>query len=197
MNLTPALIKEYDRKVPADLDTATFGLGCFWGPDAAFGSLNGVVRTRVGYAGGTKDNPSYQLIGNHTEVVQIEYDHSRISFTELLDYAFDQHNPSYQPSKRQYQNIIFTITPQQREDLDTYLEEKLCNQSDIKTHIEQIDKFYMAEDYHQKYNIQGKRWIMEAFYNAGYNDNDIRDSPTAAKLNAHVAGHSVDVPFIN
>jgi len=63
----------YDQKMnEVDTETATFALGCFWGPDASFGALEGVVRTRVGYAGGDKNNPTYKMIGDHTETIEID-----------------------------------------------------------------------------------------------------------------------------
>ena len=70
MELSPSVVREHDRAAPdpSETETATFGLGCFWGPDARFGALKGVVRTRVGYAGGTETDPSYHALGDHTEV---------------------------------------------------------------------------------------------------------------------------------
>jgi peptide-methionine (S)-S-oxide reductase len=196
MTLTPTVLREYDERAPTALATATFGLGCFWGPDAAFGAVDGVVRTRVGYAGGTKTDPSYEVIGDHTEVVQVEYDPNQVSFPALLEIAFDEHNPAHQPEKRQYQHIVFTETPQQRKDLQRYLDANV-NRERLETRLESLDGFYVAEDYHQKYNLRGKRWITDEFREAGYDDTDIRESPAAAKLNAHVAGHDVDVPFLD
>ncbi|HKL87365.1 MAG TPA: peptide-methionine (S)-S-oxide reductase, partial [Salinibacter sp.] len=69
-----------DRDVPPDTILATFALGCFWRPDALFGALDGVVRTRVGYAGGTTATPSYDDIGDHIEAVQVEYDPSALDY---------------------------------------------------------------------------------------------------------------------
>ena len=84
----------YDQKMNAvDTETATFALGCFWGPDASFGALEGVVRTRVGYAGGDKVNPTYKMIGDHTETIEIDYDPEVISYTELLEIFFASHDP--------------------------------------------------------------------------------------------------------
>lgn len=76
MTLTPATVREYDERAVdgEDTETATFGLGCFWGPDARFGAMDGVIRTRAGYAGGTKRDPSYHSLGDHTEVVHVEFD---------------------------------------------------------------------------------------------------------------------------
>lgn len=194
--LTPTVITEFDRQVPEETETATFGLGCFWGPDARFGASDGVVRTRVGYAGGTKPDPSYEVIGDHTEVVQLEYDPEQLSFDELLDRAFDEHDPSRQSGKRQYQNILFTETAEQREQLRSYLDECEVSREQIDTRLEELDQFHVAEDYHQKFNLRGKRWITDVFAEANYDDEAIRESPAAAKLNAHVAGHDVSVPFV-
>ena len=196
MTLTPTVIRDYDTQRPTDVETATFGLGCFWGPDAAFGALDGVVRTRVGYAGGTKPDPSYDVIGDHTEVLQVDYDPEKVSFTDLVDQAFEQHAPLNRPKKRQYQNIIFTATDRQEEQLDRYLETNGYDRESIETRLESLESFHLAETYHQKFNLRGKRWITDPFSEAGYDDADIRESPAAAKLNAHVAGHEVNVPFL-
>ncbi|MDS0477295.1 peptide-methionine (S)-S-oxide reductase [Natrinema sp. 1APR25-10V2] len=194
--LTPTVISEYDRQAPEDTATATFGLGCFWGPDAMFGALDGVVRTRVGYAGGTKPDPSYEVLGDHTEVVQFEYDPKQLSFGELLERAFDEHDPSQQPKKRQYQNVIFTETAAQHEQLHAFLDGCELSREHIETRFERLEQFHLAEDYHQKFNLRGKRWITDTFAEAGYDTTAIRESPAAAKLNAHVAGHDVSAPFV-
>ncbi|AEH39088.1 peptide-methionine (S)-S-oxide reductase [Halopiger xanaduensis] len=194
--LTPTVIEEFDAKVPDASETATFGLGCFWGPDAAAGALDGVVRTRVGYAGGTKPDPSYDVIGDHTEVVQLEYDPDQLSFGNLLEWAFAEHHPYKQPKKRQYQRIVFTETADQRAQLRSYLADSEFDRETIETRFEALEDFHVAEEYHQKFQLRGKRWITEAFDSAGYDATAVRESPAAAKLNAHVAGHDVDVPFL-
>lgn len=197
MTLTPAVVREYDEQAPTDCKTATFGLGCFWGPDAEFGAIDGVVRTRVGYAGGTKSDPSYQTLGDHTEVVQVEYDPNQVSFRTLVERAFDQHSPSHQPKKRQYQHIIFVDGEREQETVESVLEDSEYTPERVTTRIESLTQFHLAEDYHQKYNLRGKRWCTEPFRTDGYDDGDIRESPAAAKLNAHVAGHDVSVPFLD
>lgn len=195
--LTPTVITEFDSQAPEATKTATFGLGCFWSPDAAFGAVDGVVRTRVGYAGGTKSEPSYDVLGDHTEVVQVEYDPERLSFSELLERAFSAHDPYQQPQKRQYQNIIFTETANQHDQLLTFLDDSDLSHDRIATRLESLDRFHPAEAYHQKFNLRGKRWITDVFTEADYADAEIRESPAAAKLNAHVAGHDVSAPFID
>jgi peptide-methionine (S)-S-oxide reductase len=195
--LTPAVIREYDRQAPTDTETATFGLGCFWGPDAAFGGIDGVVRTRVGYAGGTKSDPSYEVLGDHTEVVQIDYDPDRVSFGDLLAQAFDAHTPYRQSTKRQYQHIIFTESDDQRAQLRAYLDTGEYDPDRVETRLERLSQFHVAEAYHQKFNLSGARWATDPFADAGYDETDIRESPAAAKLNAHLGGHDVDVPFLD
>lgn len=189
--LTPTVVTEFDSQAPEDTKTVTFGLGCFWGPDATFGAIDGVVRTRVGYAGGTKSDPSYEVLGDHTEVVQVEYDPEQLSFSTLLERVFSEHNPYQQPQKRQYQNIILTETAAQHDQLLTVLDESDLNCDRIETRLESLDRFHLAEAYHQKFNLRGKRWITDVFTEAGYDDEAVRESPSAAKLNAHVAGHDV------
>ena len=86
-------IPPIDRSVPEELKTATFAAGCFWAPDARFGVISGVVRTRVGYSGGAEENPTYYEMKDHTETLQLDYDPGRVSYVELLDVFFGAHNP--------------------------------------------------------------------------------------------------------
>jgi peptide-methionine (S)-S-oxide reductase len=194
--LSPQRLIQYDANAPTETATATFGLGCFWGPDAAAGAKDGVVRTRVGYAGGTKPDPSYRAIGDHTEVVQVEYDPETISFGDLLAWALTKHDPRQQVDKRQYQNIVFTERPAQRQQLREFLDDSEWDRDRIATRLERLDGFTIAEDYHQKFRIRGSRWITDAFEEAGYDTAGVRESPAAAKLNAHDAGHDVSAPFL-
>ena len=90
-------IPPIDAAAPAKTETATYAMGCFWGPDSLFGSLDGVIRTRVGYAGGTTESPTYHNIGDHTETIQIDYNPAKISYEQLLEIYWDNHNPAVQP----------------------------------------------------------------------------------------------------
>lgn len=190
---TPTQITEYDRDAPGPeaTETATFALGCFWGPDAQFGALDGVVRTRVGYAGGTTTDPTYHDLGDHTEAFQVDYDPETRSFADLLDLVFRSHDPTQQTRKTQYQNIVFVATAAQREALADYLDANGYTAEGIATRIEQGSRFYPAENYHQKYSLRNKRSIMNTFEDAGYDESAIRESPAAATLNGHVVGHEV------
>jgi peptide-methionine (S)-S-oxide reductase len=193
MTLTPTMLREYDREAPApdETETATFALGCFWGPEAQFGALEGVVRTRVGYAGGTKRNPTYHALGDHTEVFQVDFDPEESSFADLLDRVFQNHNPRHQSRNTQYQNIVFAATPGQREVLDEFLAAEEYSDTAIETRIEQLGEFSLAEAYHQKHSLQSRPGLADAFEAADYDNADLRESPAATKLNGHAGGHDL------
>ncbi len=191
MTLTPADVREYDERAENATRTATFALGCFWGPDATFGAVDGVVRTRVGYAGGTKRDPSYHALGDQTEALQVEFDPTVVSYTDLLDRAFQNHDPHSQPRATQYQNIVFAATPHQRDALAGWLDANGLTADGIETRIERLSGFHLAEDYHQKHSLRGEDRLVNAFTEAGYDDAAIRESPAAAVVNAHAAGNKV------
>jgi len=193
---SPDEIQAFDASAPdpAETKTATFALGCFWGPDVTFGAVEGVVRTRVGYAGGTTADPTYHDIGDHSEALQVDFDPGVVSFHELVDLAVANHNPRRQPRKRQYQSVLFYGSEREREVIEERLDEI---RTTVETRVEPLDRFCLAEDYHQKYNLRSDRAVMSAFEDAGYDDADIRESPAAARLNAAVAGTEVpDIAWI-
>jgi peptide-methionine (S)-S-oxide reductase len=197
MSLTADAIDRYDRDAPgADrTETATFGLGCFWGPDARFGALDGVVRTRVGYAGGTTVDPTYRDPGDHTEVVQVDYLPGERPFADLLDRAVRSHDPHRSVAKQQYQRILFAATDRQRQALERYLAANNLDAGSLGTRLETLEEFHPAEPHHQKYSLRSKRWLTNAFEAAGYDQRTIRESPAAATLNGYAAGHDVpDTP---
>jgi peptide-methionine (S)-S-oxide reductase len=195
MALTETQIREYDRGAmdSDETETATFGIGCFWGPDAQFGAIDGVVRTRVGYAGGTKRDPTYHSLGDHTEVFQVEFDPGTIAYRDLLEMVFNSHNPQHQTRKTQYQNVVLVATAAQQATLNEFLTTQGLTVDGIGTRIEQLSRFYVAEDYHQKYKLRSVSSLMDTFEAAGYGDNELRESPIAAKLNGYAAGHDVAV----
>ena len=130
---------------------ATFALGCFWGPDEYFSKLSGVLSTTVGYTGGIKEKPTYYILGDHTESVEIEFNPEKISYKELLDHFWHEHDPTYK-TKTQYKSAIFVHDEEQKK----VAEESLKNyqgkiSGKIVTEIVPADTFYNAEDYHQKY----------------------------------------------
>jgi len=193
MTLTPAVVRAYDERAPSadETETATVALGCFWGPDATFGAREGVVRTRVGYAGGTKVDPTYHALGDHTEALQVDYDPGVVSYTDLLAQAFRNHRPQSQSRKTQYQNVVFTASPEQRAALEAFLDARGLAADAIETRVEQLSQFHLAEAYHQKHDLRSRRRLVDAFEEAGYDDADLRESPAAAKLNGHAAGNDI------
>lgn len=144
-------------------EKATFGAGCFWGVEETFRNLNGVINTAVGYAGGTKDDPTYEDVCSdetgHAEVVDLEFDPARISYEKLLDVFFCNHNPTQLNRQgpdvgTQYRSAIFYHSPEQKaaaEAAKQKLSESGKFSKPITTVIEPAPTFWRAEDYHQRY----------------------------------------------
>jgi peptide-methionine (S)-S-oxide reductase len=144
------------------MDTATFGAGCFWGVEANFQKIPGVISTDVGYAGGDVDNPTYKQVcyenTRHAEVVYVEFDPDKVSFKELCVAFFSMHDPTtlnrQGPDRGdQYRSVIFYNSETQREvaeGVKTELNSSKFNDK-IVTFIVPFEKFWIAEDYHQDY----------------------------------------------
>jgi peptide-methionine (S)-S-oxide reductase len=142
---------------------ATFGAGCFWGVEAAFRNLEGVTATRVGYEGGSLEDPTYQDVCSHTtghaEVVEVAYDPDRISYEQLLDAFWNKHNPTHRNRQGwnfgdQYRSVIFFHDEGQREAAErskAELDVSKRYRRRVATSIEPAQTFYVAEDYHQQY----------------------------------------------
>ena len=139
---------------------ATFGAGCFWGVEAAFRQLDGVTRTRVGYSGGHTENPTYEDVCSgttgHAEAVEVNYDPERVSYEQLLDTFWHEHDPTRGNHKRgpgdQYRSVVFVHDNEQRERaLRSKAREQTRRSAPIVTQIEPARTFYEAEDRHQQY----------------------------------------------
>ncbi|MFW6102242.1 MAG: peptide-methionine (S)-S-oxide reductase MsrA [Chloroflexota bacterium] len=183
-------IPPIDTSAPAQTETATFALGCFWAPDSIFGSLDGVVRTRVGYTGGTTESPTYYSLGDHTETIQIDFAPTLISYGQLLEIYWDSHNPTSQPWSRQYMSIVFYHNSEQRElAMETKQREEDSLGRLIYTEITPFTEFYLAEDYHQKYYLQQVPELMEELSAIYPNFDDFIDSTAVARINGYVGGH--------
>jgi len=191
--IASSTVREYDTKSPSKekTETATFALGCFWGPDAKFGALEGVIRTRVGYAGGKKTNPTYRSLGDHTETFQVDYDPKEVTYGELLEMFFENHSPQRKVRKTQYQNVVFTSEKRHRDTVEAYLEKSGLDAEALETRIQSLSEFYPAEDYHQKHSLRSRDDLLEPFGEAGCDDEDFRESPAAAKLNGFASGHGL------
>ncbi len=144
-------------------EKALFGAGCFWGVEATFRNINGVREAAVGYAGGKTENPTYEDVCSddtgHAEVVEVEFDPAMVSYKQLLQVFWTNHDPTTLNRQgpdvgAQYRSAIFYYTPEQRAAAERSKAE--MNQSGkfkrpIVTQIEPAPKFYRAEDYHQRY----------------------------------------------
>jgi peptide-methionine (S)-S-oxide reductase len=130
---------------------ATLALGCFWQPEYYFSKLPGVVNTTVGYAGGTSANPTYETLGDHTETVEVVYDPSVISYSDILKHFWNIHDPTTL-QKTQYKSIIFYHNAGQRASAEKSVAEEQAKRSKkILTEVREAGAFYRAEEYHQKY----------------------------------------------
>ncbi len=150
---------------PDHLETAIFGMGCFWGAERLFWELPGVFSTAVGYAGGHTPNPTYEETctarTGHSEVVLVVFDPKRIGFGDLLTVFWENHKPNQGMRQgndvgTQYRSVIYTTTKAQLDlalaSRDTFQAALLkAGQGQITTEIKADQTFYYAEDYHQQF----------------------------------------------
>ena len=142
---------------------ATFGAGCFWGVEAAFRQVEGLTATAVGYAGGTTENPTYREVCSHrtghAEVVEVDYDPARVSYDELLEVFWANHDPTTRNRQGpdvgdQYRSVIFYHDEEQRAAAvasKEALDRSGRYRNPIVTEIAPAPTFYRAEEYHQQY----------------------------------------------
>jgi len=143
------------------MEIAILALGCFWGPEIKFNKLNGVIKTEVGYCGGNNASVSYEEVctgkTNHAEVVKIEFDSSKISYEDILNYFFEIHDPTTIDKQgpdvgSQYRSEIFYSNNNQKLIAENILKKynKKFN-SRVVTKISELKNYCKAEEYHQKY----------------------------------------------
>ncbi len=145
------------------LEKATFGAGCFWGVEAAFRQLPGVVSTQVGYAGGSAPAPTYEQVCSgrtgHAEAVEVTYDPTLVTYDDLLRVFWENHDPTT-PNRQgpdvgeQYRSVIFYHSPAQEaaaKASQAALEAAKRFRRPIVTQIVSAGPFYRAEEYHQQY----------------------------------------------
>lgn len=144
-------------------ELATFGAGCFWGVEATFRQVVGVVATAVGYMGGVMDKPTYHDVctgrTGHTEVVQVEFDPSKVTYKELLGIFFECHDPTQLNRQgpdvgTQYRSVIFYHSSAQEQTAKEAIAALTANgnfKRPIVTAVEPAGTFWRAEEYHQQY----------------------------------------------
>jgi peptide-methionine (S)-S-oxide reductase len=150
---------------PPQMETAMFGLGCFWGAERKFWQLEGVYTTAVGYAAGYTPNPTYQEVctgmTGHNEVVLVVYDPAKISYQDLLKVFWESHNPTQGMRQgndvgTQYRSGIYVYSEEQKQAAEASLKaynQKLAKAGygEITTEILNAPEFYYGEEYHQQY----------------------------------------------
>ena len=152
-----------EKREEAKMEKATFAAGCFWGIEAAFRKVEGVVQTQVGYTGGSTENPTYQDVctdrTGHAEAVEVTFDPSRVSYEELLQVFWEIHDPTHLNRQgpdigTQYRSAIFYHgAAQEKVALASKMEIEKSGKYDreIVTEIVPASTFYRAEEYHQQY----------------------------------------------
>lgn len=171
---------------------SAFALGSFWRGEAVFGCLPGVVRTRAGYAGGSKQNPDYHSVGDHAEAVEVEYDPSVIPFEQLLEAFWANHDPSQIFGQGpdvgpQYRSVIFIKTVEEANlaKMSRETEQLKSPHSEIVTEIQRLDVFYPAEAEHQKFELRRKPQLLQLI--GDVSDEELTSSVLATKLNGYAA----------
>jgi len=138
----------------------------------------------VGYTGGAKQNPTYYKLGDHTETVQIDYDPEKISYERLLDIFWNNHDPTVKSWSKQYRPVIVYHNDEQKKlalKTKAELEERL--RTKISTEIIPAGRFYLAEDYHQKYYLRQTRDVVNILRGVYNSDASLVESTAAARLN--------------
>ncbi|MFN4184860.1 MAG: peptide-methionine (S)-S-oxide reductase MsrA [Hyphomonas sp.] len=151
---------------PEGIETAIFGLGCFWGAERIFWKTPGVWLTRVGYAGGVTPNPTYEEVCSgrtgHTEIVEVQFDSKQVSFAALVKLFLESHDPTQGMRQgndigTQYRSALYFRSPEQeataRQMISDY-EKALAasgHRETVTTEVKPLDTLFLAEDYHQQY----------------------------------------------
>jgi methionine-S-sulfoxide reductase len=152
-----------DQK-PTDRPTAVFAGGCFWCTESEYRALNGVLFTRVGYAGGNEPNPTYDMVSSHgtdyAEAIEVTYDPAKITYDQLLEFFLTKaHDPTQKDRQgpdvgHQYRSAIFFVDAAQKTAAENMIKkvtaDKVWNKP-IVTTLESLTQFWEAEDYHQQY----------------------------------------------
>ncbi len=153
---------------PDDFEIAVFGLGCFWGEEKTFWEVPGVWSTTVGYAGGITPHPTYDEVctgrTGHAEVVRLIFDPSKVTYQQLLEVFWENHNPTQgmrQGNDRgsNYRSVILTTSAEQQAQAEASREAyqqqmTKAGYGEITTSIKPLEEYYYAEDVHQQYLVK-------------------------------------------
>lgn len=179
-----------DVLAPPETKVVTFALGCFWGPEAGFGVLRGVVRIKVGYAGGTAAAPTYEDLGDHSEAVQLEYDPAQLSFEELLQVFWSSHDPTYRHWSRRFASIVFFRDKEQKrvamESRDRQVQRVA---GPILTEIVPFSAFHPAEAYQQRHYLRQVAALLHQFQQIYPEQAEFLASTAVMRANGYLGGY--------
>ena len=150
----------------------------------------------MGYAGGAKENPTYHNLGDHTETLQVDYDPSKISYAQLLELFWEEHDPTSRSWSPQYKAVVFAHDEEQKrlaEESRARIAKKLGKT--VHTEVLPSGRFYAAEDYHQKYYLRGHRQILRQFQQYYPQAADLMNSTAAARVNGYIGGHGTAAAY--
>lgn len=149
-----------------------------------------MIRTRVGYVGGTTKNPTYQKIGDYTEGLQIDFDPAVISYQKLLDTFWTDHFHCRRAFSKQYMKAVFYHDNTQKKLAENGLKQTQKRQGKkVTSQVLPVTDFYRAEDYHQKYMLRMDDKLMKLMGDQNITPEQFTDSTLAARLNGYAGGH--------
>ena len=152
-----------------------------------------MVRTRVGYSGGTKKNPTYHDLGDHSESIQIDFDPTQISYQHPLEVFWKAHDPTSRSWSRQYRAALFSHNEEQKRlALESRDREAARINGKIRTEILPASEFYLAEDYHQKYYLRQDYVLGNEFKMMFPSEKDLVNSTAAARVNGYMGGYGTN-----
>jgi len=149
-----------------------------------------VVRTRVGYCGGTTADPTYHALGDHTEAFEIDFDPEVLSYEDLLASFWSSRDHARPPFSRQYRAAVFTQDDHQQELAQRAAEAWSRDHGrPVTTAIEALERFYLAEGYHQKYRLRGERVLCDELLERYGSDEAMVNAPASARINGLIGSY--------
>ena len=157
-----------------------------------------MLHTRVGYAGGNEDKPTYRDLGDHTEAIQIEFDPKKITFQQLLDVFWDSHDECGRVWSSQYKAVLWTHGKAQAAVARKSAAVRAKGRGKkLTTLVAAAPRFWIAEDYHQKYNARRYGALITAVLGSKHTEKDIRESTAIARINGWVSGHGTKAQMLS
>ncbi len=149
-----------------------------------------MIRTRVGYSGGAKRNPTYHDLGDHSETIQIDFDPTQVSYERLLDGFWKAHDPTSRSWSRQYRTALFFHNEEQKRIAYQSRDREAARiKGKIQTEVLPATEFYAAEDYHQKYYLRQDFVLGTELQAIFRSEHDFMNSTAAARVNGYLGGY--------